>query len=65
MEKVIKILKVQDTNTDYIFWSNKSPKERLEAIEFLRQQYIQFTNASQRFQKVCLIIRKSEYRHNK
>lgn len=27
---------------DFEYWQTKSPKERLEAAEFLRQQYIKF-----------------------
>lgn len=58
MDKVVKIVKLHSEETDYMFWKSKTGLQRLEAIEFLRQQYMKFTNASQRIQKVCTIIKK-------
>jgi hypothetical protein len=59
MEKVVTIKNIHDSSTDFLFWMSKTPKERLAAIEFLRQQYINYTHASQRLQRVCNIITKA------
>ncbi len=44
MEKVLEIVQLKDNRTDIAFWRTRSEKERLEAIEILRQQYINFRN---------------------
>jgi Arc/MetJ family transcription regulator len=57
MEKVVKIIPLQQKQSDYDFWLTKSVKERLEAIELLRSHYIKFRKDVQpRLQKVCRII---------
>ena len=59
MEKVLRITTLKDTTTDYSFWSNKSEKERLEAIELLRSNYIKYRKDVQpRLQRVCRVITK-------
>jgi hypothetical protein len=40
MEKSLKIVRLKDKQTDFLYWSSKSEIERLGAIETLRQQYI-------------------------
>lgn len=59
MDKVLRITTLKEAGTDFEYWIQKSYAERLEAIEFLRQQYIQFKHANQGFQRVCRIIRKA------
>jgi len=59
MDKVVHFTDLKDKKTDFLFWSKKSYQERLDAVEFLRQQYINFTNASQRLQRVCTIVEKA------
>ena len=50
---------MKDKSTDFEYWMTKTPVERLEAIEFLRLQYINFNkDAQQGFQRVCRIIDK-------
>lgn len=57
MEKVLKIGHLKDRQSDFTYWQTKTPIERLNAIEFLRQQYIKFQkNAQPGFQRVCRII---------
>lgn len=59
MEKVLKITSLKDPENDYAFWLTKSEKERIEAIEFLRSNYIQFKQDVQpRLQRVCNVITK-------
>ena len=61
MQKTVKILGLKDRGTDYQFWLTQSVRERLEAIELLRQQYIKFTqNAQSRLQRVCRIVDKTQ-----
>ncbi len=57
MEKVVKIAHLKDKQSDYIFWQTKGFKDRLEAIEMLRSQYIKFNKDVQpRLQRVCRVI---------
>ena len=57
MQKVLKIISLKDKQSDLAFWLTKSPQERLDAIELLRQQYINFNkNVQSRLQRVCSII---------
>ncbi|MCF8294118.1 MAG: hypothetical protein K9I70_09930 [Chitinophagaceae bacterium] len=57
MEKVVKIMHLKDKQSDYVFWQTRSYKERLEAIELLRSQYIKFDkNVQPRLQRVCRVI---------
>jgi hypothetical protein len=57
MDKVLKIVSLKDKQTDFAYWSTKSPMERLAAIELLREQYMKFKKDVQpRLQRVCRII---------
>ena len=42
MEKILKIVRLKDDNTDFLYWTSRTEIERLEAIETLRQQYINY-----------------------
>ncbi len=60
MDKILKIVKLENEPSDFDYWGGKSASERLEAIEFLRQQYIKFNkNLNPEFQRVCRVIRKN------
>ncbi len=59
MDKTIKISKLHQSKSDYNFWLTKSYIERIEAIEFLRYQFIEFKNVHNRLQRVCRIINKA------
>jgi hypothetical protein len=59
MEKVLKITTLKDQGTDYAFWLTKSDRERIEAIEFLRSNYIKFNkNVQPRLQRICRVVTK-------
>ena len=61
MDKVLKIVQLKDKNTDFTFWQTQSEIQRLEAIEILRQQYINFKKDVQpRLQRVYRIINKTQ-----
>ena len=56
MEKVIKKTSMIEKQSDLEYWLTKTPQERLDALEFLRQQYINFNkNVQPRLQRVCTV----------
>lgn len=57
MEKVVTIKLLKEKDNAFSYWKTKTDQEKLEAIELLRQQFIQFTypDAKPRFQKVCIV----------
>lgn len=42
MEKILQIKSMKDNQSDYQYWSSKSYQARIEAVEMLRLQYLQF-----------------------
>ena len=57
MEKSLKIVRLKDTSTDYLYWMSRTEIERLEAIEILRQQYINYKKDVQpRLQRVYRVV---------
>ncbi len=61
MEKSLKIVHLKDKNTDFLYWNSRSEIERLQAIETLRQQYINYKNDVQsRLQRVYRIINQKQ-----
>lgn len=45
-----------DLNEEITYWLDKTPSERLEAIEYLRQQYIKLQNLPTRLDKTFFAI---------
>jgi|JI6StandDraft_1071083.scaffolds.fasta_scaffold10581_7 hypothetical protein len=61
MEKSLKIVQLKDKTTDFIYWTSKTELERLQAIEILRQQYINYKKDVQsRLQRVYRIINQKQ-----
>ena len=61
MEKMLKIVKLKDSTTDFNFWQNQSDVNKLKAIEILGQQYINFKkDLEPRLQRVYRIINKKQ-----
>lgn len=61
MEKVVNITHLKDKTTAYSFWLTKTDAERLQTIEMLRQQYINYTkNVQPGLQRICRIINKKQ-----
>ncbi|TND08453.1 MAG: hypothetical protein FD123_2249 [Bacteroidetes bacterium] len=59
MDKVLKIVRLKDKQSDYAYWYSKTPQERLAAIELLRQQYMELHKGIPlRLQRICRIINK-------
>ncbi len=46
----------QDLEEETIYWLNKTPSERLQAIEYLRQQYIKLQNLPNKIDKTFFAI---------
>ena len=42
MEKIVKIHSLHEEHSDLSYWLNKSPEQRLSAVETLRLQYVRF-----------------------
>lgn len=59
MERVVRIVDKGNVPSDKSFWLKRTPQERLEAVEFLRQQYMSNTHAEQRLQRVCRIVERA------
>ena len=61
MEKVLKITSVNEKQSDYTYWKTKTPQERLAAIEFLRQQFIDNRNDSKPgLQRICKVTNRKQ-----
>lgn len=58
---MLKITNLKSKQTDYNYWINQSFEDRLNAIEILRQQYINFNkNVQPTFQRFCTVIKKNK-----
>ncbi len=61
VQKTLKIVSLNDKQSDYEFWKTQSIEKRLETLEMLRQQYINWKyGTQQRFQRVYRIIELSK-----
>jgi len=57
MKKDAKIIHLHDKQSDVAYWLSKSPSERIEAIEILRQQYVKLKRIQPGLQRVYRIIK--------
>lgn len=61
IKKKVEIYTVQTQSKDYEYWLTKTPVERLEAVEYLRQQYGKASNENEsRFQRVFRVIKRTK-----
>lgn len=61
MEKSLKIVHLKDKSTDFKYWMSKTEMERLQAVETLRRQYINYKKDVQSgLQRVCRIINQKQ-----
>ena len=61
MEKTVTIANLKDRNTDFQYWMSRSETERLEAIETLRNQFINFKkDVKPRLQRVCRVVNQKQ-----
>jgi len=60
MEKVLRIVSFHEQPSAYAYWNSRPVSERIDAIEILRSQYIQFKkDVEPRLQRVCRVIKQS------
>lgn len=58
IDKVVKKYKLSEQPTDFAFWQSRSPQERIDALERIRQEYHAWRgNAEQGFCRVYRIIK--------
>jgi hypothetical protein len=56
MEKIVKIKYKNDKDSDLEYWLSKTPEERLQAVEILREQYIKTLSEDERRLKRILKV---------
>lgn len=57
----MKIVRLKDKSNDFLYWKSKTEIERLQAVETLRQQYINYKKDVQpRLQRVYRIINQKQ-----
>ena len=59
MEKILKKVSLKEADKlDIEFWKSKTPEERLDILQYLREIYYEFKNEDRkRFQKVYRVIK--------
>ncbi len=59
MERVIKKVSLKEADKlDIEFWKSKTPEEKLDVLQYLREIYYEFKNEDRkRFQKVYRVIK--------
>lgn len=55
-KKVIKIIGIKDKGDSPAYWRSRTPRERIEAVEILREQFIAGT---ERFQRTIRVIQQT------
>lgn len=59
IEKVVKIIRKGEEESDYNYWKNQPLEKRLEALEEIREEYNKWKYADQQgFQRVYRIIKR-------
>ena len=59
IERVVKISRLSDENSDLGYWKGVSPVERIKTLEQIRKEYNnwKYSDAEQRFQRVYTITK--------
>ena len=58
IQRTIHIAGLQDKNTDFAYWQQRAPQERLAALEEIRMEYNTWKYATEQgFQRVCRVIK--------
>ncbi|TDI87276.1 MAG: hypothetical protein E2O77_13540 [Caldithrix sp.] len=59
MEKVVRKIKLNEAQSDFVFWQSKSYQERLQALETIRQEYITWKYGHYpRLQRVYRVVKR-------
>ncbi|MBS1940737.1 MAG: hypothetical protein JST38_07670 [Bacteroidetes bacterium] len=59
MERIVRITSLRAKETGRAYWMLRTVAERLEAIEFLRQQWMGPGHAEQRLQRICVVAQRA------
>jgi hypothetical protein len=61
MEKVTKKVSLKDAeNLDIEYWKSRTPEEKLDTLQYLRELYYELTNESRkRFQRIYRIVKRT------
>ena len=59
MERVLRKVSLEESDKlDIEFWKSKTPEERLDVLQYLREIYYEFKNEDRkRFQKIYRVIK--------
>ncbi len=62
MEKVFRKIKLSDSEQeDICYWKTKTPEEKLDTLQLLREIYYEFKNESRKgFQRVYRIVKQKQ-----
>jgi hypothetical protein len=58
IEKVVKIVPMRQPSSDYAYWCSRPVQERIDTLEMLRQQYIEFgKDADPGLQRILRVVK--------
>ena len=59
MEKEIRKIKLSERSNDFAYWQSRPYSERLQALETIRQEYIEWKyDTDPGFQRVCSFVKR-------
>ena len=59
MDKVVTVRRLHQQESNYKYWMTCSVQQRIDALEMLRNQYIQYIgHAQSEFQRICQVTRR-------
>jgi hypothetical protein len=59
-KSAVSVVPLSQADDDMEFWLSKTPKERLEALEFVRQVFYGYDPATTRLQRVFEFVKREE-----
>jgi hypothetical protein len=59
-KSAVSVVPLSQADDDLEFWLSKTPKERLEALEFVRQVFYGYDPATTRLQRVFEFVKREE-----
>jgi hypothetical protein len=59
-KSAVSVVPLSQADDDLEFWLSKTPKERLEALEFIRQVFYGYDPATTRLQRVFEFVKQEE-----
>ena len=59
-KSVIEVVPLSQADNDKEYWLSKTPQERLEALEFVRQVFYGYDPATTRLQRVFEVVKREQ-----